>query len=118
MECTSIRVTFNHTKIYTMVCVFFLFFYFFFVLLFLIRLFDFFFFFFGKSHIYSTLYLIMKFLGYIIYLIANLNDFMIKFCFNNLKNYVIYLWGFFFFFFLNGSLLTYVVRIFFWRSTK
>ena len=77
----------------------------------------FYFFFFGKSHIYSTLYLIMKFLGYIIYFIANLNDFMIKFCLNNLKNYVIYLWGFFFFF-LNGSLLTYVVRIFFWQFTK
>ena len=48
---------------------------------------------------------------------ANLNDLFTKFCLNNLINYVIYLLV------LKkkiliGSLLTYVVRIFFWRFTK
>ena len=50
---------------------------------------------------------------------ANLNDFFTKFCLNYLINYVINL------LFkkkkkknLIGSLLTYVVRIFFWQFTK
>ena len=47
---------------------------------------------------------------------ANLNDLFTKFCLNNLINYVIYL-------LVKkkkliGSLLTYVVRIFFWQFTK
>ena len=46
---------------------------------------------------------------------VNLNDLFTKFCLNNLINYVIYL-------LVKkkkiSSLLTYVVRIFFWRFTK
>ena len=53
---------------------------------------------FCKSYVYSTLYLILKFLGYAIYLMVDLNDFLTKFRLNNLISYVIYLWFFIYFF--------------------
>ena len=37
-------------------------------------------------------YLIMKFLGYVIYLMFDLNDFLTKFCLNNFISYVIYIY--------------------------
>ena len=46
---------------------------------------------FCKIHVYSTLYLIMKFLGYAICLMADSNDFLTKFCLNNLIICVIFL---------------------------
>ena len=63
---------------------------------------------------FSLHYLIMKFLGYVIYLMADLNDIFTKFCLNNLISYVIYIW--LYFFFSNSSLLSYVVRIFFFLA--
>ena len=37
-------------------------------------------------------YLIMKFLGYVIYLMFDLNDFLTKFCLNNFISYVLYIY--------------------------
>ena len=46
---------------------------------------------FCKIQVYSTLYLIMKFLGYAIYLMADSNDFLTKFFLKNLISCVIFL---------------------------
>ena len=56
----------------------------------------------------------MKFLAYATYLMVDLNDFLTKFCLNNLIS-VLYIYIYINLFFLsNGSLFTYVVRILFW----
>ena len=89
MESTSMRVIFNYTKIYKKICLLSFFYYYSqYVNLNLL---------FCKSHVYSTLYLIVEFLGYAIYLMVDLNDFLTKFRLNNLISYVIYLWLLFFF---------------------
>ena len=69
---------------------------------------------FCKIHVYSTLYLIMKFLGYAIYLMVDSNDFLTKYFLNNLISCIIFLR----FFFSNGNSLIYTVKIFFWQFKK
>ena len=87
-----IQVIFNRTKIYKKICLLSFFYFFFFYSQYVnLNLL------FCKSYVYSTLYLILKFLGYAIYLMVDLNDFLTKFCLNNLISYVIYLWFFIFF---------------------
>ena len=106
IQSISMRVIFNSTKIYTMICLLFIFLLFllFFYFVNLNSLFNF-----CKIHVYSTLYLIMKFLGYAIYLMVDSNDFLTKYFLNNLISCIIFLR----FFFSNGNSLIYTVKIFF-----
>ena len=64
-------------------------------------------------------YLIMKFLGYVIYLMFDLNDFLTKFCLNNFISYVLYIYIYIYIWlFVFAIVVSYVVGISFWLFTK